>query len=279
MLPTIEFSDPSVARIDKVKYWEIIYSDGSKEGSETDTGEILDRSRVNIVYGSPIFGNEIKYGWFTESYTGGDVVKVIKPAFCKSITLHGVCSKTLTYTVTVVEKESDLPSPSEASETLAYFVTETSTLYVASDSWITVSTGSVYTEGQSVSYTRDDFKSWIKFIFEENIYLYQTNMVLSYTQSNLTESPEISRHRVTDDKKSDTSVNNTSPEFSSCGFLMLEHYAQINGSNFCVSKRDYLERSKPFINNLLVDNLPEFQSMAMTKAFQKFFIGSYMRQV
>lgn len=58
-------------------------------------------------------------------------------------------------------------------------------------------------------------------------------------------------------------------------FKERSHEMQINGSNFCVSIQDYLDPSKESINGYQVRAIPNYCNIAMTRTFQKFFIGGY----
>jgi len=58
-------------------------------------------------------------------------------------------------------------------------------------------------------------------------------------------------------------------------FRIKSHEFQVNGSNFNVSRNDYLDRNKINFNNIMVRAIPDFGNVAMTRTFQKFIIGGY----
>ena len=60
-------------------------------------------------------------------------------------------------------------------------------------------------------------------------------------------------------------------------FRVRSHELQINGSDFCVSRYDYLDPNKALVNSFQVRAIPNLGNIAMTRTFQKFLIGGYKR--
>jgi len=61
------------------------------------------------------------------------------------------------------------------------------------------------------------------------------------------------------------------------GIRIISHDTQINGSNFGISSVDYLDDNKIKLNKLSNRGLQELMNFSMSRAFQKFYIGSFLK--
>lgn len=278
MLPSVYFSDESTSRLDAVKYWNIYFKSaeyGSDyTGNDEGAGKINESLlyRENYEYGSPMIKGEFKQGWITLSFQTGQVTYVFKPAGCTKVVLFG--SVSVSQELTVKSYESFSAFPSTGNSDYAYYAVKERKLYIWDNEYKVQETDKVYVDGATYVYKFDkDANLTYDFMENERLQV-PAQMVIAYAHKNLDQSPEISRHRVTDDKSYE-GVLDMDSYIKSCGFSVHPHQLQINGSNYCMSRRDYLDCNKLYINKINYTSIPEFQSVSMTRSFQKFIIGAF----
>ena len=62
------------------------------------------------------------------------------------------------------------------------------------------------------------------------------------------------------------------------GFEFKPHELQVNGSNFLVSKGDYLERSRPMYVATMYNSVEEYGHFSLARSGAKYFIGEYKKE-
>lgn len=62
------------------------------------------------------------------------------------------------------------------------------------------------------------------------------------------------------------------------GFEFKPHELQVNGSNFLVSKGDYLERSRPMYVSTMYNSVEEYGHFSLARSGAKYFIGEYKKE-
>ena len=285
MLPGIVFSDESTARLDEVKYWNIWYASTeygtNYEGTEEDAGRIDESlfSRENKESMSPVINGEFKAGWITVTHPGGVVTYVYKPIGCTKIQLHGIVKKSIELKIQVFDDDEKFPTIGDESVGYFWYTPDTTPEVEELYRWNglkyeLVSNDKVYLEGSILPITVS-IPASITYDFTMNQRLHlMTQMVIAYSHSDLDVVPEITSHRKTDDKE-DTTSKSIGTNLNTSGFGVYAHQLQINGSNFGISKRDYIERNRLYVNKIAYTSIPEFQSMSMTRNFQKFCIGAF----
>ena len=62
------------------------------------------------------------------------------------------------------------------------------------------------------------------------------------------------------------------------GFEFKPHELQVNGSNFLVSRGDYLERSRPMYVSAMYNSVEEYGHFSLARSGAKYFIGEYKKE-